>query len=122
MFEAAVLTLVFVDRFMWLLDTTTLELHNFLTDIPDYVILSHTWGPEEVSFDDIRKPEVRRKLQGFDKVVRCCQQALDDRFEWAWIDSCCINSFDPAPYTQQKGGLLPPEMAVVQVAIQRKIL
>ncbi|KAJ8115983.1 hypothetical protein OPT61_g2492 [Boeremia exigua] len=85
---------------MWLLGTTTLELYDFLTDVPDYVILSHTWGPEEVSFDDIKDPQLRRTLKGFDKILGCCQQALQDGFEWVWIDTCCIDKRSSAELSE----------------------
>lgn len=85
---------------MWLLGTKTLELHNFITDVPDYVILSHTWGVEEVSFDDIKDPQVRQRLTGFDKIVGCCQQARQDGFEWAWIDTCCIDKRSSAELSE----------------------
>ena len=40
---------------MRLLDTTTLTLGEFLSDsIPQYVILSHRWEDEEVSFQDLQ--------------------------------------------------------------------
>src|SRR5690242_20013356 len=85
---------------MWLLGTTTLELCEFLTDVPDYVILSHTWGPEEVSFYDIKDSEARRRSKGFDKIVGCCQQALQDGFEWVWIDTCCIDKRSSAELSE----------------------
>jgi Heterokaryon incompatibility protein (HET) len=28
---------------------------------------------------------------GWKKIVGCCQLALDEGLEWAWIDSCCID-------------------------------
>ena len=37
---------------MRLINTETLELESFNQDIPEYVILSHTWGTAEVSFSD----------------------------------------------------------------------
>ncbi|KAK8874734.1 Vegetative incompatibility protein HET-E-1 [Apiospora arundinis] len=42
---------------MRLLYIETLELQEFNeSDVPDYAILSHTWGKEEVSFEDMVKP------------------------------------------------------------------
>lgn len=95
-------TFLFATRIceMWLLGTTTLELCEFLTDVPDYVILSHTWGPEEVSFYDIKDSEARRRSKGFDKIVGCCQQALQDGFEWVWIDTCCIDKRSSAELSE----------------------
>lgn len=75
---------------MRLLNTTTLELVNFIKDVPQYVILSHTWGDGEVTFDDIDKPYAK-DLAGYRKIVHCCQQAVIDGFDWAWIDTCCID-------------------------------
>ncbi|KAH7092441.1 HET domain-containing protein [Paraphoma chrysanthemicola] len=75
---------------MWLLHTSTLKLHAFVQDVPDYIILSHTWGEKEVSFDDIGKPHAKT-IAGYNKIVGCCRQAIQDGFEWAWIDTCCID-------------------------------
>jgi hypothetical protein len=71
-----------------LLNTTTLKLCTFLQNVPPYVILSHTWGDEEVLFDDIDTPHAK-EMRGYDKIVRSCQQAVNDGFEWIWIDTCC---------------------------------
>jgi hypothetical protein len=39
---------------MRLIDVNTLELRSFSdNDIPDYAILSHTWGPDEVSYQEL---------------------------------------------------------------------
>jgi len=73
---------------MRLLNTTTLKLRFFVQDVPPYVILSHTWGEGEVTFDDIDKPQAK-EMAGYDKIARCCQQAVLDGFEWVWIDTCC---------------------------------
>jgi hypothetical protein len=41
---------------MYLLDTTTFELHEFSSnDIPEYAILSHRWSGGEVSVRDLQK-------------------------------------------------------------------
>lgn len=57
---------------------------------PPYVILSHTWGEEEVTFQDMRNDKARSK-QGFAKIARCCDEAIKDGIEYAWIDTCCID-------------------------------
>jgi len=77
---------------MRLLNTSTLEMTEFLADnnIPRYAILSHTWGTEEVTFRDMyleRADNVKRK-RGYAKIEYCCQQAVRDDLEWAWIDTC----------------------------------
>ncbi|KAF2257436.1 hypothetical protein BU26DRAFT_558821 [Trematosphaeria pertusa] len=40
---------------MRLLNTKTLKFQAFVQKIPEYVILSHTWGDEEVTFGGIDK-------------------------------------------------------------------
>jgi hypothetical protein len=75
---------------MWLLNTTTRQLRNFLNDIPDHMILSHTWGEDEVAFEELEQPRTSQKV-GYDKILGCCQLALNDGFEWVWIDACCID-------------------------------
>jgi hypothetical protein len=78
---------------MRLLDTSSIKLQLFLVDIPQYAILSHTWGEEEVTFQDIHTPEAS-KMKGYSKVVGCCAQARKDGYKWVWIDTCCINKAD----------------------------
>jgi hypothetical protein len=76
---------------MYLLHTETFTLHYFSEPhIPEYVILSHTWDAIEVSFDDIRDDENIQNTAAFSKIRGCCVQARADGFEYAWIDSCCI--------------------------------
>ena len=38
------------------------SLTQFFDDIPPYAILSHTWGPEEVTFKDMGMEQARRGL------------------------------------------------------------
>ena len=76
---------------MRLLDVHTRELKEFLseTDAPPYAILSHTWGEEEVSFEDFQSlPKTRLySKKGYSKIDRCCLQAAADRYDWVWIDT-----------------------------------
>ncbi|KAE8443887.1 hypothetical protein EG329_001296 [Mollisiaceae sp. DMI_Dod_QoI] len=76
---------------MRLLDTSTLELQDFGSEVPpQYAILSHTWGVEEVTFDEIGTEEGKSKI-GYQKIVDCCEQARFDHYEYVWIDTCCID-------------------------------
>ncbi|KAG7286563.1 hypothetical protein NEMBOFW57_008874 [Staphylotrichum longicolle] len=84
---------------MRLLNTTTLQLSQFHRDIPPYAILSHTWGDEEVTFQEIDAPE-REKKRGWAKVVGCCRQALMDHLDWAWLDTCCIDKTSSAELSE----------------------
>jgi len=78
---------------MWLLDTTSLALSAFFdSNTPHYAILSHTWGSEEVSFQDIQgSHEKISHRAGFIKIRDCCAKALEAGFRYVWIDTCCID-------------------------------
>jgi hypothetical protein len=85
---------------MRLLHSKTLELKEFTgQDIPPYAILSHTWGDEEVSIQDIQRPEAREK-KGYNKIRLCCDQASRDGFEYAWVDTCCIDKTSSAELSE----------------------
>jgi hypothetical protein len=85
---------------MHLLDTSTFEIYEFQSNgIPDYAILSHRWGGEEVSFRDLRDgrgPE----MAGFAKLQGCCAQAASDGWQYVWIDSCCIDKSSSAELSE----------------------
>ncbi|KAK3331298.1 heterokaryon incompatibility protein-domain-containing protein [Apodospora peruviana] len=77
---------------MWLLTAKTLDTKEFIgSSTPLYALLSHTWGNEEVSFQDVQNLETTRKKKGFAKIQKCCNQALAEGLEWVWIDTCCID-------------------------------
>jgi hypothetical protein len=87
---------------MWLLDTTSLALTAFFDDnTPHYAILSHTWGPEEVSFQDIQGPhEAIANRAGYRKIKGFCSTASEARFEWGWVDICCIDKTNNAELSE----------------------
>ncbi|KAH8758016.1 heterokaryon incompatibility protein-domain-containing protein [Diaporthe sp. PMI_573] len=59
-------------------------------EIPRYAILSHTWGAEEVLFQDLKDGTGKNKL-GYDKIRFCAGQAWKDGLEFCWVDTCCID-------------------------------
>ena len=62
---------------MRLLNALTLELKSFHEhQVPQYAVLSHTWGPDEdeVTFQDMLNGSASKKL-GFQKIVDCCREA-----------------------------------------------
>ena len=76
---------------MRLLQTNTypLELVDFAGEAPPYVILSHTWGDEEVTLQDLQQPDSGyRSKPGFSKLRGCCDRAMKDGFDFVWIDTC----------------------------------
>lgn len=59
-------------------------------DIPPYAILSHTWGEDELGFEDWIGDQNQCKA-GYGKLVFCAEQARRDELEYFWIDTCCID-------------------------------
>lgn len=76
---------------MRLLHTGSVELKDFMPNaIPEYAILSHTWGDEEVTLQDIERKNYESK-KGFAKLKGVCALAARDKYDWIWIDNCCID-------------------------------
>jgi hypothetical protein len=84
---------------MRLIDSSTHKPKEFSGQIPEYAILSHTWGTEEISFQDIDRDDAK-KMPGFAKVKSCCAQAKRDGFDYVWIDTCCINKASSAELSE----------------------
>jgi hypothetical protein len=87
---------------MRLLNVETLQLKTFSgNDVPDYVVLSHTWE-DEVTFEDIAKEAISdesascRQKSGFSKIQGACNKAASHGYQWIWIDSCCIDKSSSA--------------------------
>jgi hypothetical protein len=70
------------------LDSDPLEVIEFMDEklIEPYAILSHTWGKEECSLQDMKKPDVTKML-GYRKIRYCCDQARKEGLKWAWADT-----------------------------------
>lgn len=81
---------------MWLIDAVTLRLEGFERfggrnlKAPKYAILSHRWGDEEVTFQDISngRPEGKK---GYQKIQGAAKQAIRDSLDYVWVDTCCID-------------------------------
>ena len=71
------------------------SLTQFFDNVPQYAILSHTWGPEEVTFKDITEGNGTSKA-GFDKIRFCGEQARRDGLHYFWVDTCCIDKSSSA--------------------------
>lgn len=78
---------------MRLLKTDTIELQTFeYGDTPPYAILSHRWGKDEVTYQDLEiGSEAAQRKEGFQKVRQCCAKAKADGFDYAWVDTACID-------------------------------
>jgi hypothetical protein len=86
---------------MRLLHIEDLTLREFPPDrIPNYSILSHTWGTNEITYEDMvacggRLPytPAASKIRGFcAEMSRLASLNLRNRkrIEWVWVDTCCI--------------------------------
>ncbi|KAI5985061.1 heterokaryon incompatibility protein-domain-containing protein, partial [Pisolithus albus] len=72
-----------------------------------YAILSHRWGVEvgyeEMSglmkMEERKRDEIRRRA-GYQKIIRSCEQAKKDGYEWLWIDTCCIDKRSSAELSE----------------------
>jgi hypothetical protein len=73
---------------MRLINATTFKIHEFLSDdsIPPFAILSHTWGSDEVTLQQMDDPDVSMR-KGYAKIKLCCEQAVQDELQWAWVDT-----------------------------------
>ncbi len=88
---------------MRLLRTDTLALELFPDDrhIPPYAVLSHTWGAEEVTFQEMQGPaDAYRHKEGFKKMKGCCRRALRDGLAYVWVDTCCIDKTSSAELSE----------------------
>jgi len=62
----------------------------FESDIPEYAILSHRWGAEEVTFKDLLDGTSKSKA-GYGKIRFCGEQARRHGLQYFWVDTCCID-------------------------------
>jgi len=80
---------------MRLIDTKTLRIQEFLESyVPEYVILSHTWGDNEVSLQQFQGGMIN------DKITQFCSIASRDGFNYAWVDTCCIDKTSSAELSE----------------------
>jgi hypothetical protein len=84
---------------MRLLNVHTKCLKDFPDETPAYAILSHTWGENEITFQDLianggSVPNDSTKING------CCDEAAKNTLEWVWIDTCCIDKSSSAELSE----------------------
>ncbi|KAI0531664.1 heterokaryon incompatibility protein-domain-containing protein [Xylaria digitata] len=65
-----------------------------------YAILSHTWGKEEVSFQDMGDLGHATRKTGFEKIRRSCALAASEGHKYIWIDTCCIDNTSSAELSE----------------------
>ncbi|KAH6889426.1 heterokaryon incompatibility protein-domain-containing protein, partial [Thelonectria olida] len=87
---------------MRLLNIRTLKLESFFADIPPYAILSHVWGSDEVTLQDLGRSDLDQK-PGWVKIVKFCQtvtQFFPEPLEYVWVDTCCIDKTSSAELSE----------------------
>ncbi|KAI2634051.1 HET-domain-containing protein [Xylaria nigripes] len=94
---------------MRLIDVKTLELKEFFHKHPPYAILSHTWGSEEVTFEEYliatdrnqhaHAQTIKRKA-GFAKIMGACKRAQADGLQYVWCDTNCIDKRSSAELSE----------------------
>jgi hypothetical protein len=86
---------------MWLINVHTLQLSAFFEPCPQYIILSHRWGNEEVTFQDFQQGTNKHKF-GYDKILRFCDliKAQWPSIHHAWVDTCCIDKASNAELSE----------------------
>jgi tetratricopeptide (TPR) repeat protein len=62
-------------------------------NIPQYAILSHTWGDDEVTYNDLVEGSGRDK-PSYSKIEFCVEQAARDGLQYSWVDTCCIDKWN----------------------------
>ncbi|KAM7211323.1 hypothetical protein V8F06_013301 [Rhypophila decipiens] len=70
---------------------------------PRYAILSHTWGDEEVTFQDLQTPAAR-SMKGFRKILACFQsfqKLINSMFNWYFCAAVCYAFFEDVPPRSQ---------------------
>ncbi|KAI3322060.1 hypothetical protein HD806DRAFT_135496 [Xylariaceae sp. AK1471] len=102
---------------MWLLNTDRLdrlELVEVSEEFaPRYAILSHTWGREEVTFQDIQAFSRRQwsravsqtastiqAKKGFVKIRKAAALAAKHGYSYIWVDTCCIDKTSSAELSE----------------------
>lgn len=84
---------------MRLLNVDTLKLKEFQGKPPEYAVLSHTWGSDEVTFEDMSFVDWPQKA-GWEKILDCCKLCKQQGWEWVWIDTCCIDKSSSAELSE----------------------
>ncbi|KAH8898943.1 HET-domain-containing protein [Thozetella sp. PMI_491] len=86
---------------MWLINGSSLQLEYFPSpeDVP-YAILSHTWGDDEVSFQDMADLDAASGKAGWAKIEKTCEMAVNDGYSYAWVDTCCIDKSSSAELSE----------------------
>lgn len=94
-------------------------------DFPKYAILSHRWTNEEITHQEmefllLNESDRARVLtprllntasktssQGYQKVMRFCEVAAADGYDWTWIDTVCIDNTSSSELSEAINSMWP---------------
>jgi hypothetical protein len=62
--------------------------------IPPYAILSHRWSDSEILIEDVLSGTYKEREEGYRKLAFCARQAAQDKLQYFWIDTCCIDRWN----------------------------
>ncbi|EWG37410.1 hypothetical protein FVEG_14765 [Fusarium verticillioides 7600] len=87
---------------MRLINTHTLQLEFYSGGSRRYAILSHVWGEDEVTFQDVASgdPEEALHLERYSKLRESCRMARSLKLDYLWIDTCCIDKSSSAELSE----------------------
>ncbi|KAF4496087.1 hypothetical protein FAGAP_7778 [Fusarium agapanthi] len=85
---------------MWLINTQTYKLENFVNPPHPYSILSHTWEGVEVLFQDMESLPYARSKAGWKKIQMTCEASRQANFSHTSIDTCCIDKRSSAELSE----------------------
>ncbi|KAM5355907.1 hypothetical protein ACJ41O_002553 [Fusarium nematophilum] len=89
---------------MRLINIHTLELEFFArAEVPRYAALSHVWGQDEVTFEEMSSAShdsAAQRLQRYSKLRESCDTARSLRLDYLWIDTCCIDKSSSAELSE----------------------
>ncbi|KAM7219519.1 Heterokaryon incompatibility protein (HET) domain containing protein [Rhypophila decipiens] len=84
-----------------LLHVQTRQFKEFIGQtVPPYAILSHTWGLNELTFKDVQGLAISDTFPKDSKIDGCCARALQDGYEYVWIDTICIDKSSSAELSE----------------------
>ena len=76
-----------------------------LPSTPSYPIGGSTPRKSTEEIDNLAKMNVEerdeiRQRQGYKKILNTCEEAQRDRYEWVWVDTCCIDKRSSAELSE----------------------
>lgn len=86
---------------MKLINVDSLDIEEFFGKTPPYAILSHTWGDEEVTYQEWR--DVRCNIihkAGYKKILGARAKARKEGIRYLWCDTSCIDKTNSAELSE----------------------